>query len=140
MGNEFKPNGLFKNVLQRLHEEKKQDILAGFCKVLSHVHIKMCAYKAIIVTLDQKKVKYRLKESESQGKNIFRIYSETVKCKVADVEIVGNQIFCTSYTHFCINKFIPLNPRARIYLRELSSVISYVIDIQNEYLKLFLES
>lgn len=140
MGSEYKPNGLFKTVLQRLHQEKKQDILVEFCKLLANMHIKVCAYKAIIQTLELKKVKYRLKEIESAEKNIYKVFSETNKCRVVEVEIVGNEIFCTSFTHFCINKFIPLSPRTRVYLRELSSIISYIIDIQDEYLKLFLES
>jgi hypothetical protein len=136
----FKPSGLFKGILEKLHSENRENLLESFCKTIAHSHIKMHVYQVLIETLEEKHIKYKLKEkSNSPEKTIFSIFSESKKCKVIDVEISGIQVFATSYTTFCINKFIPTSLRSRIFLPELKSLIVYIIELQNDYLSLILD-
>ena len=112
-----------------------------FCKTVAHSHVKIHVHHTIIDALDEKKVKYKMKEKKGMTDGtVFSVISETQKCKIIDVEVSGVQVFATAYTSYCINKFIPATLRARIYLRELKSLIFYIIELQNEYLKLILDS
>jgi hypothetical protein len=140
MKSEFYKSGIFKKTLIKLHKDKAEvDILSSFCKLLAHIHIKLYIYKIIITTLDEKKLKYKLKEIElNKKKTVFTIILEPRKTKLAEIEVNEKSIFCTSYNQLCVANFIPLSPRAKIMIRELRDILEDTIDLQRNFLNLLI--
>lgn len=147
MQDDFFPN-LYKNILVSLWQgsntkvietfsDSKNDILTTFCRLISHSHIKMYVYSIIVKTLEDKKVRYRIREKEHKpNKVIFTIIQEQRKTKIADFEVMSNNVFSTAYTHLCIGNFVPLCPRKKIMCREIRSIIENTLEIQEEYLNI----
>ena len=139
MTENYSRNNVAKNVMQKLFLSKSDDsdLLIQFCRVLAHVHIKLYVYSIIIQTLESIMPRYRIKENEvSKSKTIYTLIRDPSKYKIVEIEVVGNEVFSTAYNLLCFANFIPVVPRAKVMIREISDLIKSTISVQDAYLAL----
>ena len=139
MSDAYTPNNVAKSILHKLYKDKSEetDIIVRLCRLLSHTYIKMQAYAIMIQSLESMSIRYRMKENEVNKSNtIFTVIAEPMKLRIVELEISGNEVFCTAYTQLCIASFIPLIPHTRIMLREIGDLIKSTIKTQEAYISM----
>lgn len=80
---------------------------------------------------------YRIKENNvNKFKTVYTLIRKPSKFKIVEIEVVGNELFSTAYNLLCFANFIPVVPRAKVMIREISDLIKSTISVQDAYLSL----